>query len=206
MPAESPAAVWVRIYHNNSAIGSAFLAGHTVTEVFAYAAPGGVHDFALAEEAFDVFGDDASEPGSDPRVLEYRSCGNRPMVPGDVVSVEDRFYLNHMLEWRALVEAPVIEQAAVPGTVPLRIPPTRSQDDIVALRADYAAATTGSPSSIRRFKPGQIVEARVDGGDWKQYSYSSDAAGIHWVRDDPLKWGQEYPIENEADIRACPGG
>ncbi|MET9260288.1 hypothetical protein [Amycolatopsis sp. NPDC004079] len=59
---------------------------------------------------------------------------------------------------------------------------------------------------LKRFKPGQIVEAKVR-GIWGQYAYADhNDGGVHWVHEARLPWSQQYSIEDEADIRADPGG
>ncbi|MET9263734.1 hypothetical protein [Amycolatopsis sp. NPDC004079] len=116
--------VWVRIFHNNSddPKPSLHASGHRVTEVFAYAARPGSRDsdYELTEEALNLFNDDPRSFSSDPRVVDYNARGNRALFPGDVVSVDGRFYICGSLEWRAMADAPVVERRAAPGTVPLR--------------------------------------------------------------------------------------
>lgn len=126
MPAGAPAAVWVRVFHNNHARG-AFLRGYepgqTVTEVFTYTTrpTGDTHDHVLADEAFELFniGDDPAFGIPDPRAMDYRARGNRSLSVGDVVAIDGRFHSCDSGGWHELVEQPPVEQHTAAGTTPL---------------------------------------------------------------------------------------
>lgn len=126
-PAGAPAAVWVRVFHNNHRARGAFLRGwlpgQTVTEVFTYTAliEGDVHDHDLAEQAFELFniGDDPDFGTPDPRAEDYRARGNRSLSTGDVLAIDGRFHSCDSSGWRELTESPEVEQITVPGTTPL---------------------------------------------------------------------------------------
>lgn len=125
-PAGAPAAVWVRVFHNNHS-GEKYLRGYesrqTVTEVFTYTArpKGDTHDHVLADEAFALFniGDDAAYGTPDPRAVDYRVRGNRSLSVGDVVAIDGRFHSCDSSGWHELTEQPPVEQRAAPGTTPL---------------------------------------------------------------------------------------
>lgn len=126
--AGAPAAVWVRVFHNNEHARGVFLrgyeAGQTITEVFTYAArpQGDTADHVLADEAFELFniGDDPDFVATpDPRAVDYRGRLNRSLSVGDVLAIDGRFYSCDSSGWRELTEAPPVEQITAPGTTPL---------------------------------------------------------------------------------------
>ncbi|WP_370973915.1 hypothetical protein [Amycolatopsis sp. cg9] len=124
--AGAPAAVWVRVFHNNHAHDKflrGYESGQTVTEVFTYTTrpQGDTHDHTLADEAFELFniGDDPQFGTPDPRALDYRARRNRSLSIGDVLGIDGRFYSCDASGWRELPEAPPVKQITAPGTTPL---------------------------------------------------------------------------------------
>lgn len=125
-PGPVPAAVRVRVFHNNYA-PSAFLRGYesgdTVTEVFTYSTQrtADTNDDVLAAEAYTLFnvGHDSEFGVPDPRAVDYRARRNRSLSVGDVLDIDGRFFACDAVGWRALPEAPPVEQIAASGTTPL---------------------------------------------------------------------------------------
>ncbi|HKT03047.1 MAG TPA: hypothetical protein VJT31_26255 [Rugosimonospora sp.] len=96
------ATIRVRAYLNTTTVDGGLPIGmlfgyqpeHELVLAFETTVMGTSPDHAVCEQVFRLLniGDDPEVGTPDPRAVAYRQRGHRSMSPGDVVSVDDRFY------------------------------------------------------------------------------------------------------------------